>query len=120
MAETENIEYKSTWRDEFLKVICAFANTNGGKLLVGVNDNGEVIGLKDIKKLMEDIPNKTIQLLGIVPKVRLRKSKGIEYLNIEVESSPVPISYQGSYYVRSGSTKQELKGTALQHFLLKK
>jgi ATP-dependent DNA helicase RecG len=38
MTESPNIEYKSTWRDEYLKWICGFANANGGKLLIGVDD----------------------------------------------------------------------------------
>lgn len=37
--ESQNIELKSTWRDEYLKVISAFANTEGGKLIVGMDDN---------------------------------------------------------------------------------
>ncbi|WP_296322085.1 helix-turn-helix domain-containing protein, partial [uncultured Treponema sp.] len=38
--ESQNIEYKKTWRDEYLKWICAFANTEGGKLYIGIDDNG--------------------------------------------------------------------------------
>lgn len=41
-------------------------------------------------------------------------------LEIIVEPSTVPISLRGSYYWRSGSVKQELKGHALTEFLLKK
>lgn len=32
MAENQNIEYKESWRDEYLKWICGFANANGGKI----------------------------------------------------------------------------------------
>ena len=31
MAESQNIEYKSIWKDEYLKWICGFANAQGGK-----------------------------------------------------------------------------------------
>jgi predicted HTH transcriptional regulator len=41
--ETQNIEYKPSWRDEYLKVIVAFANKDGGELIVGVDDNGNPI-----------------------------------------------------------------------------
>ena len=34
--EPEDLEFKSNWRDEYLKVICAFANADGGKLVTGV------------------------------------------------------------------------------------
>ena len=40
--ETQTIEYKQTWRDDFLKEICGFANAQGGTLYIGIADNGEV------------------------------------------------------------------------------
>lgn len=49
--ESHNTEYKSNWRDEYLKVICAFANAEGGRLIIGVNDDGKPIGLKNSKKI---------------------------------------------------------------------
>ena len=39
--ESQNIEFKQTWKDEYLKTICAFANTDGGKLYIGVDDDGQ-------------------------------------------------------------------------------
>ncbi|MEW6620375.1 MAG: ATP-binding protein [bacterium] len=38
-----------------LSGFCAFANTDGGRLLIGVDDNGNPVGLKDSKKLLEDL-----------------------------------------------------------------
>ena len=57
-AESQNIEFKESWRDEYQKWICGFANAQGGTLYIGLRDNGEVCGVQDAKKLMEDIPNK--------------------------------------------------------------
>ena len=51
LSESQNIEYKESWRDEYLKWICGFANAHGGRIYIGVNDNKEVIGLPDAKKL---------------------------------------------------------------------
>jgi hypothetical protein len=65
MSESQNIEYKSSWRDEYLKWICSFANAQGGTLYIGKDDNGDVVGVKDSKKLMEDLPNKITTILGI-------------------------------------------------------
>ena len=69
---------------------------------------------------MEDIPNKIVTTLGIVAEVNLHKADGREYIEIVVSPSNVPIAFKGQYHYRSGSTKQELKGVALQQFLLKK
>lgn len=51
MVENQNIEWKETWRDEYLKWICGFANADGGKIYIGINDKGEVLGVKNSKKL---------------------------------------------------------------------
>lgn len=120
MAEQQNIEYKQSWRDEYLKWVCGFANAQGGRIYIGIDDKGEVIGVGDFKKLMDDLPNKIVNHLGLVADVDLHEKDGKRYLEIIVPISTVPISYHGIYYYRSGSTKQELKGIALQDFLYKK
>ena len=120
MKESQKTEFKLGWRDEYLKHLCAFANTAGGSLFIGVADDGSVVGVKEIKKLLEDIPNKAINYLGIIVDVHLIEESGKEYLEILIPQSSVPIAYKGIYYIKSGSTKQELKGAELQHFILKK
>jgi len=120
MEESQNIEWKESWRDEYIKWIGGFANAWGGKLFIGINDKGAVIGLSDAKKLLEDIPNKVRDILGIIIDVDLRTENELNYLEISVESYPYPVSYKGQYHYRSGSTKQELKGGALDKFLLQK
>jgi ATP-dependent DNA helicase RecG len=120
MPEQQNIEYKQSWRDEYLKWICGFANAQGGKIYIGIDDRGNISGLADYKKLMEDIPNKVVSHLGLVVDINLHEDKGQYYIEIVVPPSQVPISFQGVFHYRSGSTKQELKGIALQNWLLKK
>jgi ATP-dependent DNA helicase RecG len=117
--ESQNIEYKESWRDEYLKWICGFANAQGGKIYIGINDKGEVVGTSDAKKLLEEIPNKVRDTLGIMVDVNLKR-KTKEYIEIIVEPYPYPVNYKGQYHYRSGSTKQELKGQALDKFLLEK
>ena len=118
--ESQNIEFKESWRDEYLKWICGFANAQGGTLYIGVSDNGEVCGLQDAKKLMEDIPNKIVNSMGLVADVNLHEQDELAYIGVTITSSNVPISYKGKYYYRSGSTMQEMNGAALQQFILKK
>ena len=120
MKECPNIEFKETWSDDYLKWICGFANAQGGKLYIGVDDSENIVGVKNARKLLEDIPNKIVTTLGIVAEVNLLKENTLEYIEIIVPPSSLPIAYRGTYHYRSGSTKQELRGTALQNFLLKK
>ncbi|NLI55904.1 transcriptional regulator [bacterium] len=120
MKESQTIEFKLSWRDEYLKIICAFANTDGGRLIIGVDDNGNPVGVKNSIKLLEDLPNKIRDILGLIPKIKLEKRKGKDIIVLEVECSYAPISYQGRFYIRSGSTVQELKGRELTRFLISK
>ena len=118
--ESQIIEYKESWRDEYLKWICGFANAQGGRILIGVNDKKEVVGVENAKRLMADIPNKVRDVLGIIVDVNLHEKDGLDYIEILVDPYPYPINYKGEYHYRSGSTKQELKGAALDQFLLRK
>ncbi len=118
--ESQNTEFKESWRDEYLKWICGFANAQGGKLLIGVQDNGIICGISNTSKLMEDIPNKARDLMGILIETNRLFQNNIEYLEISVDPYPYPISYKGRYYQRCGATNQELKGIELDRFLLRK
>lgn len=120
MSESQNTEYKSVWKDEYIKWICGFANANGGRIFIGKDDDGNVVGLPNAKKLMEDLPQKVINTLGIVVEVNLHEINSLEFIEIVVEGYPYPVNYKGEYHYRSGSTKQELKGAALNKFLLQK
>lgn len=120
MPETQNIEYKQSWRDEYLKWICGFANANGGSIFIGKEDNGNIVGVTDAKRLLEEIPNKVRDVLGILADVNLHTTTQGDFIEIIVEGYPYPVNYKGQYHYRSGSTKQELKGTALDKFLLQK
>jgi len=120
MSETQNIEYKQSWRDDYLKWICGFANANGGSIFIGKDDNGNVVGLTDTKRLLQEIPNKVRDVLGILVDVNLHSTTDGEFLEIIVEGYPYPVNYKGQYHYRSGSTKQELKGSSLDKFLLQK
>lgn len=92
----------------------------GGKLYVGVDDNGTITGINKSKKLLTDIPNKIRDILGIIVDVKMKQLEGKEYLEISVDPYPYPVSYKGEYHYRTGSTKQLLKGAALDKFLLGK
>lgn len=92
----------------------------GRKDLYWKKDDGTVIGLQDSKKLLEDIPNKVRDVLGIIVDVNLLTEDGKDYIEIRVNSNSYPVNYKGEYHYRSGSTKQQLKGQALNQFLLQK
>lgn len=120
MPEQQNIEYKQSWHDDYLKWVCGFANAHGGTIYIGKDDDGKIVGVADYKKLMDDLPNKIRDVLGIMAEVNLHDDGGLYFIEIVTPPYSVPISLRGNYYYRSGSTKQELKGNALMEFLLRK
>jgi len=120
MKESQNIEFKKNWRDEYLKTVCAFANSSGGMFYLGVANDGSPVGLKNIENLMESLPHKIKNHLNIIPSVKVENIEGKNVLKIEVGPSDVPISYKGRFYIRSGSTTQEVSGTELIRFIMKR
>tara|TARA_R110001592_G_scaffold2959_1_gene16589 strand:+ start:4223 stop:5563 length:1341 start_codon:yes stop_codon:yes gene_type:complete len=118
--ESQHIEWKEAWHDKYYNWICGFANAQGGKLFIGVDDKGSVKGISGAEKLLEELPNKAKALMGIMVDVNLHAKEGLFYLEIEVDAYPNPISLRGKYYYRSGSTLQELIGPALDKFILER
>ncbi len=120
MSENQNTEYKESWRTEYLKWVCGFANAQGGTIYIGIDDAGKVVGVKEIKKLMDDIPNQIQSGLGIIADVNRQTKNGLDYIEIKVNPSTYPVNYHGEYHYRSGSTKQQLQGAALTEFIREK
>src|SRR5690606_37770115 len=118
--ETHLVEWKESWRDEYLRWLCGFANADGGTLIIGMSDKGEPVGARDADRLLVDLPNKIRDTLGLVVPVWSVTKKGKSLVKIDDAPSLPPISYKGVYHVLSGSTKQHLTANALSTFLLRK
>lgn len=121
-AEHQCLEWKSTWKDDHLREICAFANAQGGVLCIGVDDRGQVAGVPEstARKLLENLPNKVRDITGVQVDVNLRTEAGKHWVEVVVPSVSTPVSCRGEFYYRSGSVCQQLTGPALTHFLLEK
>ena len=116
--ESQDIEFKKSWDDKYLHWVCAFANTQGGILYIGVDDKGKVVGVDDFHKLSEDIPLKIRQSMGLYCDVDVLNGGELRYLKISVEKYKSPVSYHGRYYKRVGSTTQEITGIELNELIL--
>lgn len=115
MPEQQNIEYKSSWHEDYLKWICGFANAQGGQIDIGKDNVGNVVNVEDYKKLIDKIPNKIKNNMGITVEVNLLQEDGKHYIEIVVQPYSVPIYLRGRYYYFSG----KLTRTSLNEFLFK-
>ena len=120
MAEQQDTEWKRIWKDEYLEEICAFANAQGGEIYIGCDDNGNVVGLYNAQRLLEDIPKKIQDILNLVLSVNLLQKEGKDYIQIIIPPSSLAVSCKGRFFYRSGSNCILLTGIALPNFLAKK
>lgn len=119
-SESQNVEYKRSWSDDYLRWVCGFANAKGGTIWIGIDDDKSVCGVVGSKKLMENIPNKIKDTMGLVVGVSLVRKQRKDVIRIDVPESDFPVAYHGEYHYRTGSTKQQLTGFALTQFLFHK
>ena len=91
--ENQTREWKESWRDEYMKTLCAFANASGGTLEIGRNNIGDVVDITNTAKLLEDLPNKIKNAMAIVADINTHKADNKEYITIAIGAYPFPISY---------------------------
>lgn len=118
--EDQRTEWKESWKDEYLKTICAFANTEGGIMTIGVDDRGNIIGIDRPEKLLKQLPDKIRNKLGIVPFVKLESTQPPYTISITVQKAPTSVTLDGKLYVRSGSTTQMISGRELELFMMER
>jgi ATP-dependent DNA helicase RecG len=105
--ENERVEFKSAFGDAVIEALVAFANTSGGKVLVGVDDRGNIpgimIGKETIPKWLNEIKQKTgYKIMPDVKILEINKKQVVELRITEYPSKP--ISYKGRYIKRFGNS----------------
>ncbi|MBE6522514.1 MAG: winged helix-turn-helix transcriptional regulator [Thermoplasmata archaeon] len=119
--DIENIdtEWKESWSDKYLKTIAAFHNTHTGRLVIGRRDDGEYIGVQDIKGTTKSISDSIRNKLHIVSETRAEVIEGKECIIIDVPKGDKLVDYDGRFYMRVGNTTQQIEGDELKTILLK-
>ncbi|MDD3435548.1 MAG: ATP-binding protein [Candidatus Gastranaerophilales bacterium] len=120
LAEDESsiLEYKEEVNDGFFKSLSAFANTDGGTIILGISNEKNIKGIDLSNGNQETIINKIIHSLGIQPKIQVTKHKNKNILSISVEKSSNPISFKSIYYKRIGNTTRVMTTNELRTKLL--
>lgn len=101
--ENETTEFKSGFNTEVIISLNAFANSQGGIVLIGVNDEGVIkgvhIGTDILKNWINEIKQKTYP--SIIPDIFEADFDGKHVIALSIQEFPIkPVAFQGRYFKR--------------------
>ena len=109
MRETRILEFKETISNTFLKTVSAFSNYNGGTILFGVDDDGNVKGLSDVKQACLDIENKINDSISPQPNYTLEIQNNDQMIKLTIKSGlQKPYLYKSKAYKRNDTATIEV------------
>ena len=118
--ETECLEFKTSFGREAVETLSAFANTKGGSVIIGIGDDGKIIGVQagqeSVQQWVNQIKNSTAP--AIVPDAEIHIRQGKTVVVLSVISYPIkPISFKGKYFkrVRNSNHLMDLNEIANEH-----
>ncbi|MDX9917206.1 MAG: putative DNA binding domain-containing protein [Gudongella sp.] len=119
MKESNILEYKEKISDSFIKTVSAYANYNTGKIVFGIKDNGDLVGVDDIEQTCLNIENKINDSIKPKPdySFHINESKRIVTL-IVYEGLFKPYLYKGKAYKRSDTSTIEVDQVELKRLVL--
>ncbi len=118
--EGQRLELKRQWTDRALEDISAFANTDGGRLMIGVEGSGKVVGFDGGDAEIQKIANLIHSRLGLTPRIFVQEIENLPVLVIEVEPAQGVIPYNGRYLRRVGSTNRDFTPQELANHMLRR
>lgn len=119
MKESRELEFKATITNTFLKTISAFSNYHSGKIIFGIDDNGNVVGLDEIEELCLDLENKINDNISPKPDFRFVKDSKQKTITLIVdEGVNKPYLYKGKAYKRNDTSTVEVDRIELNRLTL--
>ena len=105
--ESETVEFKTSFSDELIVSLVAFANTKGGEVFIGISDSGEVTGInlgkETVQNWINEIKNKTASV--IIPDVAITEEHEKTIVVFKIQEYPIkPVSLKGKCYKRVGNS----------------
>ena len=119
MKENKQLEFKSDITNTFLKTVSAFANYNGGQIIFGVEDDGEVVGLNNPVQACLDIENKINDTIRPQPQYELSVQNVEKTVTLMVEPGVnKPYTYKSKAYRRNDTATIEVDELELSRLIL--
>ena len=114
--ESVHVEFKSSFQKEVIETLTAFANTQGGAVLLGINDSGQVLGVSLQTETVQGWINQCKQVTSprIIPDVELIQVDGKTVAAISIGEYPIkPVACKGRYYKRAGNANHQMTATEI-------
>lgn len=119
MRETRILEFKETITNTFLKTVSAFSNYDGGTILFGVDDDGNIKGLPDVKQACLDIENKINDNITPQPDYTLEIQNNDQTIKLTVKSGlQKPYLYKSKAYKRNDTATIEVDALEFSRLVL--
>ena len=109
--ESGSTEFKLSFQKEVIESVVAFANAKGGKIFIGVNDVGEIVGIsinnESLQKYINTIKQNTQP--NLVVDIEEYKIENKTVLVVDIQEQPVkPIAYKNRYYKRVKNSNHQM------------
>ena len=109
MRETRILEFKETITNTFLETVSAFSNYDGGEILFGVDDDGNIKGLSNVKQACLDIENKINDNISPQQNYTLEIQNSEQTIKLSVKSGlQKPYLYKSKAYKRNDTSTIEV------------
>ncbi|MCL2844524.1 MAG: putative DNA binding domain-containing protein [Chitinivibrionia bacterium] len=112
--ESYTIEFKESADKSLSAEVCAFANASGGRIFIGVNDNGQVVGT-DVSNVARSRIQDTVNQIEPRLKVNIDIHDNIIVITVP-EGAHKPYSCSKGFYLRSGPNSQKLERDSIIEF----
>jgi predicted HTH transcriptional regulator len=123
LGEAQDLEFKQMLPkgNQLSRTVTAMANTVGGWILLGIRDDGTIVGLEtDLDKAQTTV-SEAIQCVSPVPKTRIQivliEQKKLLVTRIERAPHPIFHTFEGAIYQRIGSVNRRLEGMSQLAYL---
>lgn len=119
MRETRTLEFKETITNTFLKTVSAFSNYDGGTIYFGIDDDGNIKGLKDVKQACLDIENKINNSISPQPNYTMEIQNNDQTIKLTVKSGiQKPYLYKSKAFKRNDTATIEADTLELSRLIL--
>lgn len=119
MRETRTTEFKERITNTFLKTVSAFSNYDGGEIFFGIDDNGNITGVSDVKQACLDIENKINDSITPQPDYKLELQNNDKTIKLTVKSGlQKPYLYKSKAYKRNDTATIEVDTLELSRLIL--